>query len=297
LRFLHVRGVTGGGYDTLGKALKGALTVQVMAVLCVAKLIATVASYSSGGAGGIFAPSLFIGGTLGGAIGTLDQTVLGHAGEPIGAFALVGMGAVFAAIIRAPMTSVLIIIEMTGGYSLILPLMIANMTAYALARRWRPIPIYEALLEQDGIRLKSSEAASAPEAIRVSSILQSAACPSFSPGALAKEVTRTSSESRARDVYPVLDESQKLVGIITAEDLAVLASEPTLVVLTTASDIMRPPVSVHPDDNLRAALDAMVTIGAREVPVTEGDGRFAGFVDEATVARAYLRARPKRDPE
>ncbi len=71
----------------------------------------------------------------------------------MGAFALVGMGAVFAGIIRAPMTSVLIIFEMTGAYSLILPLMVANMTAYALARHWRNIPIYEALLLQDGIVL------------------------------------------------------------------------------------------------------------------------------------------------
>ncbi|HVW27382.1 MAG TPA: chloride channel protein [Polyangiaceae bacterium] len=298
LRFLHVRGVTGGGYETLDNALTGALTVRVMAVLCAAKLVATVAAYASGGAGGIFAPALFIGGTLGGAIGTLDQTVLGHVDEPIGAFALVGMGAVFAAIIRAPMTSVLIIIEMTGGYSLILPLMIANMTAYVLARHWRPTPIYEALLEQDGIHLKAQDPAGAPDAIRLGPIVEHAgAFPSFSPATLAKDVTRISSGSRPRDVYPVVD-AANLVGIITADDLALLASEPALVVLTTASDIMRPPVSVHPDDNLRAALDAMVAIGAREVPVTERDGKFVGFVDEATVARAYLRAhRAKRDSQ
>ncbi|HEX3346462.1 MAG TPA: chloride channel protein, partial [Polyangiaceae bacterium] len=152
---LGARGVTGGGYDTLSDALVGNLGLDVMLILCLMKLAATVFSYGSGGAGGIFAPALFIGGMLGGAIGTLDSTLLGHTGEPIGAFALVGMGAVFAGIIRAPMTSVLIIIEMTSGYSLILPLMIANMTAYILARQWRPTPIYEALLEQDGVHLGS----------------------------------------------------------------------------------------------------------------------------------------------
>ena len=124
-----------------------------MAAFCVLKLAATVCSYSSGGSGGIFAPALFMGAMLGGAVGYLDVTVFHHPADSIGAFAVVGMGAVFAGIVRAPMTSVLIIFEMTGGYGLILPLMIANMSAFALARHWRHTPVYEALLAQDGIYL------------------------------------------------------------------------------------------------------------------------------------------------
>src|SRR5262249_4158692 len=131
----------------------GRLAIGALAALCVAKLVATVFSYSSGGAGGIFMPTLFMGGMIGGAAGFIDTAALGHHGNELGAFALVGMGAVFAGVIRAPITSVLIIFEMTGGYGLVLPLMIANMTAYALARRWSPVPIYEALLEQDGTHL------------------------------------------------------------------------------------------------------------------------------------------------
>ena len=105
-----------------------------MATLCLMKLVATVFSYGSGGAGGIFAPSLFVGGMLGGVVGHLDVALLQHPTNEVGAFALVGMGAVFAGVIRAPITSILIIFEMTGSYGLILPLMIANMTSYALAR-------------------------------------------------------------------------------------------------------------------------------------------------------------------
>lgn len=146
-------GITGGGYRTLSLALSGSLPVKVLLGLCLLKLAATACSYSSGGVGGIFAPALFIGGTLGGAVGYLDVAVFHHSSDSIGAFALVGMGAVFAGIIRAPMTSVLIIFEMTGGYGLILPLMIANMSAYGLARHWRHTPIYEALLQQDGVVL------------------------------------------------------------------------------------------------------------------------------------------------
>ena len=142
------KGVTGGGYPTLAQALVGKLPVVAMVVLLFAKLIATAFSYGSGGAGGIFAPALFMGGMLGGVFGALDVGLLHSSPQSLGSFALVGMGAVFAGVIRAPITSVLIIIEMTGGYGLILPLMIANMISYGLARRFRPTPIYEVLLNR-----------------------------------------------------------------------------------------------------------------------------------------------------
>ena len=153
LLLFHENGIAGDPYKTLTMALTGSLPMLAMAVLCVLKLAATVTSYSSGGAGGIFAPALFMGGMLGGTVGYIDVYVFHHPADSIGAFAVVGMGAVFAGIVRAPMTSILIIFEMTGGYGLVLPLMIANMSAFALARHWRRTPVYDALLEQDGIFL------------------------------------------------------------------------------------------------------------------------------------------------
>ncbi len=151
--FFHVNGIAGDPYKTLTQALLGNLPLTAMAALCVLKLAATVTSYSSGGSGGIFAPALFMGGMLGGAVGYLDVTVFHHSADSIGAFAVVGMGAVFAGTVRAPMTSILIIYEMTSGYGLVLPMMIANVSSFALARYWRRTPVYEALLEQDGIYL------------------------------------------------------------------------------------------------------------------------------------------------
>jgi CIC family chloride channel protein len=168
IAFFHVNGIAGDPYKTLTMALtgQGSLTVVAMMLLCVLKLAATVTSYSSGGAGGIFAPALYMGGMLGGAVGYLDVAVFHHSADSIGAFAVVGMGAVFAGVVRAPMTSVLIIFEMTGGYGLVLPLMIANMSAFALARHWRHTPVYEALLEQDGIFLhQGSKPPSPPRAV------------------------------------------------------------------------------------------------------------------------------------
>lgn len=153
LVLFHLNGIAGDPYKTLTLAFTGGLPLLAMVLLCVLKLAGTVTSYSSGGAGGIFAPALFMGGMLGGAVGYIDVIVFHHPADTIGAFAVVGMGAVFAGIVRAPMTSVLIIFEMTGGYGLVLPLMIANMSAFALARHWRNTSVYDALLEQDGIFL------------------------------------------------------------------------------------------------------------------------------------------------
>jgi chloride channel protein, CIC family len=153
LLLFHLGGIAGDPYKTLTLAFSGKIPVIAMLILCLLKLAATVTSYSSGGAGGIFAPSLFMGGMLGGAVGFLDVNVFHHPNDSIGAFAVVGMGAVFAGVIRAPMTSVLIIFEMTRGYGLVLPLMIANISAFVLARRWRRTAVYDALLEQDGISL------------------------------------------------------------------------------------------------------------------------------------------------
>jgi chloride channel protein, CIC family len=160
--FFHMNGIAGDPYKTLTLALTGTLPVTMMAAFCVLKLAATVCSYSSGGSGGIFAPSLFMGGMLGGAVGYIDVTVFHHSTDAIGAFAVVGMGAVFAGIVRAPMTSILIVFEMTGGYGLVLPMMIANMSAFALARYWRHTPVYEALLAQDGIHLPSGSMPTGP---------------------------------------------------------------------------------------------------------------------------------------
>jgi CIC family chloride channel protein len=153
LELFHLNGIAGDPYKTLTMALTGTMPLIVMCAFCVLKLASTVCSYASGGSGGIFAPALFMGAMLGGAVGYLDVTVFHHPFDSIGAFAVVGMGAVFAGIVRAPMTSILIVFEMTGGYGLVLPLMIANMTAFALARYWRNEQIYEALLAQDGIHL------------------------------------------------------------------------------------------------------------------------------------------------
>jgi CIC family chloride channel protein len=149
--------VLGVGYGFVGEALNGRMAFQLMLLLVVLKLIAVTTSYASGNAGGIFGPALFIGAMLGGSVGTVAHHLFpGYTATP-GAYALVGMGAVFAGIVRAPMTSVLMIFEMTQDYAVIVPLMIANLVSLFIASRLQHEPIYEALAVQDGIHLPSAK--------------------------------------------------------------------------------------------------------------------------------------------
>ena len=145
--------VMGVGYGYVGDILNGNMTLRLMVLLLVLKLVTVTMSYSSGNAGGIFGPALFMGASLGGAIGTVAHHLWPAYTATAGAYALVGMGAVFAGIVRAPMTSVVMIFEMTQDYAVIVPLMIANLVSLFIASRFQPQPIYEALAEQDGIHL------------------------------------------------------------------------------------------------------------------------------------------------
>jgi chloride channel protein, CIC family len=147
--------IMGVGYEYVDQALNGGLLLKTMAILCVLKLGATIVSYSSGNAGGIFAPSLYIGAMAGGAVGMfVHQIAPFPTGDP-GAYALVGMGTLFAGIVRAPMTSVFMIFEITQDYQILVPLMVANMLSFAISRRYQPLPVYHALLQQEGVHLPS----------------------------------------------------------------------------------------------------------------------------------------------
>jgi len=145
--------VAGVGYQYVDQALNGGLVLSTMLALCVVKLVATIVSYASGNAGGIFAPSLYLGAMLGGAVGLIAQHVAPFPIAEPGAYALVGMGTLFAGIIRAPLTSVFMIFEITQDYQILVPLMVANLLSLAISRHYQPEPAYRALLRQDGILL------------------------------------------------------------------------------------------------------------------------------------------------
>jgi len=148
--------VLGVGYGHVSQALNGQTALGVMALLVALKILATTTSYASGNAGGIFGPSLFIGAMMGGAFGTVVHQALPDYTGSVGAYALVGMGTAFAGIIRVPLTSVIMIFEITRDYSIVVPLMISNLISYFISSRLQREPIYDALQHQDGIHLPSA---------------------------------------------------------------------------------------------------------------------------------------------
>jgi chloride channel protein, CIC family len=145
--------VLGVGYDYVGQVLNGEIAIRFVISLLFLKLFATAACYASGNSGGIFGPSLFLGAMLGAGIGGVAHALLPATTANPGAYALVGMGAVFAGIVRVPLTSVFMIFELTRDYAIVVPLMIANMVSFAMSRKFQRVPIYEALALQDGIHL------------------------------------------------------------------------------------------------------------------------------------------------
>jgi CIC family chloride channel protein len=149
--------VLGVGYDYVDRVLGGDFPIRTVAILAVLKIIATPLCYSSGNAGGIFGPSLFIGAMIGGAVGGVAHSLFPGITASPGAYALVGMGTAFAGIVRTPLTSVIMIFEMTRDYSIIVPLMISNLISFFISRQLQPEPIYEALARQEGVHLPTAE--------------------------------------------------------------------------------------------------------------------------------------------
>src|SRR5436189_2285244 len=149
----------GVGYEYVDQALNGGLVLRTLAVLCFVKLVATIVSYASGNAGGIFAPSLYIGAMAGGTVGLVVRHFAPFPTAEPGAYALVGMGTLFAGIIRAPMTSVFMIFEITQDYQILVPLMAANLLIFTISKRNQPVLVYHALLHQDRVHLPAPGAA------------------------------------------------------------------------------------------------------------------------------------------
>ena len=252
--------VLGVGYGFVGEALNGRMTFQLMALLVVLKLLTVTTSYASGNAGGIFGPALFIGAMLGGTVGTVAHHWLPAYTATPGAYALVGMGAVFAGIVRAPMTSVLMIFEMTQDYAVIVPLMIANLVSLFIASRWQHAPIYEALAVQDGIHLPTAKTRQRHGQRQVVRVMQTAS------QLLPAEITvREAVESvRSSEVRTWLVADRRgVVGVINLARLERELAEGADKKLGELVDALAFP-HVHPDQSLELALERM---GANQIEI------------------------------
>jgi chloride channel protein, CIC family len=149
--------IMGAGYEAMDEAMHGRFTWQFLALLAGLKIVATLLSFVSGTPGGMFAPTLFIGAMLGAAVSGVQHVLFPHLSGSPGTYALVGMGVLFAGFLRAPMTSVFMVLEVSGNYSIIVPVIVANTIAYVISRGLQPIAIFDLLTRQDGLELPSME--------------------------------------------------------------------------------------------------------------------------------------------
>jgi CIC family chloride channel protein len=253
--------VLGVGYKHVGDALNGGMAVRLMVLLLILKLLAVTTSYASGNAGGIFGPSLFIGAMLGGIVGNVAHGLLPTYVATPGVYALVGMGTAFAGIVRAPMTSVVMIFEMTRDYAVIVPLMISNLVSFFISSRLQRQPIYEVLARQDGIHLPSAETRQQPGRNQVIQAMRTATETLAAQMTVGEALEKThSSQFRS---WPVVDE-RGIVGIVSRSslqhDLAEGAATRWLTELVDSRDFPH----VHVDQSLHLALERM---GAAQLDV------------------------------
>lgn len=264
--------VMGVGYNYVEKVLNGDVVLKIVVLLAILKIVATAVCFSSGNAGGIFGPSLFIGAMMGAAVGGVAHTIFPVSTAGPGAYALVGMGAAFAGIVRTPLTSVIMIFEVTRDYTIIVPLMISNLIAYFVSYKLQREPIYEALSHQDGIHLPTAAVRAQAGRSQVIHAMREA------PIILTPDTPASSALGQVKDslfdAWPVADR-QGLYGMLCSVELEKARADASAA--RNVGDLLNEqfrnnPLTlesahVHPDHTLSLALERMRSSGLRTLPV------------------------------
>ncbi|MBN1360763.1 MAG: chloride channel protein [Sedimentisphaerales bacterium] len=281
----HIMGV---GYDTIEVLFEGQLALRLMLLLVVLKIAGTAITIGSGGSGGVFAPSLFIGAMLGGAFGTIVNRFFPEATGSTGAYALVGMAAVNAACTLAPLSAIIILIELTNEYAMLVPLMFTVVMATYVSRRLGRESIYTEKLRRRGIQAHHGEDLNILRAIAVKDVLRhdEASILETAPfDALVRLALKT-----ARNVIFTIDEQSRLTGVISLQDLKHVLSDPNE--LRHAYHIEDFRVAVTPvlaAQSLDAVVGRFAETGLDRLPVVDAEGRLAGSVIMSDIMRQYNR--------
>ncbi len=288
LVFPHVLGV---GYGAIDLALMLKLSGWLMALLVFLKILATSITIGSGGSGGIFAPSLFMGAMAGGAFGAVVHSLFPSVAASAGAYGVVGMGAVVAATTHGPLQAIMIIFEMTGDYKIILPLMITCIISCLVARRLCGESIYTFKLIRRGINIRSGKEVNVLKSISVEDVMNpepETIAENLSLGRIAEKISRSKYNS-----FPVVDEDGNLTGILSFLDYQDAAFDENLRDLVVAKDLATMDViTVSLDDNVHDALAKITPKDFSILPVVSPDDptQLLGIVTRGDILEAYDKA-------
>jgi chloride channel protein, CIC family len=244
--------IMGAGYEAMDEAMHGRFTWQFLALLAGLKIVATLLSFVSGTPGGMFAPTLFIGAMLGAAVGGVQHVLFPHLSGSPGTYALVGMGVLFAGFLRAPMTSVFMVLEVSGNYSIIVPVIVANTIAYVISRGLQPIAIFDLLTRQDGLELPSMEEQREEGILRVEDAMHPVEGPVLDAQETVEQALEKASAAAAEDLLVRLNPDGW--SSVAKERLAAMVAEGKGgSTLGSQLPIRRIP-ELHPDHPLETAL-------------------------------------------
>jgi CIC family chloride channel protein len=300
-------GILGGGYGAAQVAITGASWfpggwsgVELLLLLGVVKILATSLTVGSGGSAGDFGPSLVMGGLFGGAFGRAAQLVFHDPRLDPGAFALVGMGVFYGGLAHVPLASLVMTCELAGSYDLLVPLMFAEGIAFVMLRN-RSLYHAQVPTRRDSPAHREDLIFDVLKGVRVGDVVvRDRPYTSFSPRTQAREVIEKVAASEWQDAFPVLGPEGKVVGIVSADVLRTMATNPDLGAFALADDMMSTPISVRESDDLHAALETMLNNGVRELLVVDEQGRILGFLDEAEITQIYhastVQARTSKRP-
>ncbi len=280
--------VLSGGYGTIQKALMGEFPVVLMFTMAFLKIAATCFTISSGGSGGVFGPSLFIGAMLGGAVGQFAHAWFpGIVGFP-GAFALVGMAAFFAGVAKAPIGALLMVCEMTGGYELIVPIMFTSVVTIMLSHRWS---LYEnqVLNKFHSPAHRADRVTNVLQDLSVEDVYRKDAAVTILPEDMAFVQLRRLIATTRDSVFPVVNDDFRLTGILSLRDIRPVMFEESILDLLILRDLVLPPVSVTPDESLSEALLKFLETGFGQLPIEDKAMGVIGMLSlEDLIARYNL---------
>ncbi len=286
------------GYEVIEGALANQLTFKIALTLLVLKLVATSLTLGSGGSGGVFAPSLFMGAMLGTAFDLGVHTVFPDISAPPGAYALVGMAATFAATAHAPITAVLILFELTGDYRIILPLMLTVVVTTILAQKLlKGESIYTLKLTRRGVHLQRGRDVDILQGVLVNEVMSNEFNIVSKDDSLADFSALLNRTHRHAAV--ILDDAGKLSGIVTLSDLENAIADQMDLEATTVQEVAvrRPRMMVaYPDESIGTALNRMSPRGLGRLPVVsrEDPSRLLGLIRREDIIRSYHLALTRR---